>query len=138
MTTTIRTVARRANLATSAALSGALLLTGCDLDKTNPNAPTQQATLASPDGVIAVAVGLQSRFGTSTGAFIYAAGLVTDELAAVSAALVTISDAETGVVTQGAGFLAHSANAFCVTLTNLSALSLFAVSHGPLAMIELP
>ena len=89
-----------------AALAALALLSACDLDKTNPNAPTQQVTLGSPDGLLATAVGLQGRFGTSTGAFVYAAGLVTDELAAVSAALVTISDAETGVVTPGAGFAA--------------------------------
>lgn len=88
------------------ALAGLALLGACDLDRQNPNAPTQQATLTNADGVIAVAVGLQARFAVSTGYFIYAAGLVTDELAAVSAALVTISDAETGVVTQGAGFAA--------------------------------
>jgi len=87
-------------------LAGVILLAGCDLDKTNPNAPTQEVTLGSADGLIATAVGLQARFGASTAAFAYAAGLVTDELAAVSAALVTISDAENGVVTPGAGFAA--------------------------------
>jgi hypothetical protein len=93
-------------MAALAGTAATLALAACDLDRQNPNAPTQQVTLNSADGVIAVAVGLQSRFGTSMGSFIYAAGLVTDELAAVSAALVTISDAETGVVTQGAGFSA--------------------------------
>src|SRR5919197_5035204 len=39
---------------------------------------------------------------------------------------------------QGSGVLAQSANAFCVTFTNLSALSRLAASQGPLAMIELP
>lgn len=87
-------------------LAGVILFTACDLDKTNPNAPTQEATLGSADGVIATAVGLQSRFGSSTAFFAFAAGLVTDELAAVSAALVTLSDAEVGVVTPGAGFSA--------------------------------
>jgi hypothetical protein len=87
-------------------LAGVMLLAGCDLDKTNPNAPTQEVTLGSADGLVATAVGLQNRFGSSTAAFAYAAGLVTDELAAVSAALVTISDAEIGVVTPGAGFAA--------------------------------
>jgi hypothetical protein len=91
---------------TIVALAAVVLLGGCDLDRSNPNAPTQETTLSSPDGVRAVAVGLQARLGTSTGNFIYAAGLVTDELAAVSAALVTISDAEGGVVTNGAGFVA--------------------------------
>jgi hypothetical protein len=56
--------------------------------------------------MIALGVGLQSRLGTQTGAFIYTAGLVTDELSAVSAALVTISDAENGTVTQGANLVA--------------------------------
>jgi hypothetical protein len=92
-------------------LAGVILLAGCDLDKTNPNAPTQEVTLGSADGLIATAVGLQARFGASTATFAYAAGLVTDELAAVSAALVTISDAENGVVTPGAGFAADYWNA---------------------------
>src|SRR5262249_53374205 len=39
---------------------------------------------------------------------------------------------------HGSGVLTHSANAFCVILTNLSALSRFALSHAPLAMMELP
>src|SRR5205809_2823314 len=39
---------------------------------------------------------------------------------------------------QGSGLFAQSANAFCVTLTNLSALSRLALSQAPLAMMELP
>src|SRR5262245_33607903 len=39
---------------------------------------------------------------------------------------------------QGSGVLVQSANAFCVILTNLSALSRLALSQAPLAMIELP
>lgn len=90
---------------TAALLSGTLLLAGCDLDRENPNAPTQEATFSSADGIIALAVGLQNRLGSQQGSLIYAAGLVTDELAAVSAALVTISDAEGGVVTPGANLV---------------------------------
>ena len=54
-------------------LAGVILLGGCDLDKTNPNAPTQEVTLGSADGLLAVGVGLQARFGASTAAFTYAA-----------------------------------------------------------------
>src|SRR5437660_3238248 len=39
---------------------------------------------------------------------------------------------------HGSGVLTHSANAFCVTFTNLFALSWLALSHAPLAMMELP
>ena len=81
-----------------------LLLTaagGCNLDLTNPNSPTQQATVTSPEGLIALGVGLQNRYGTSNGNLIYAAGLVTDELAATINALQGVRDAENGIVTQG-------------------------------------
>lgn len=94
-----------------AALAGMVLLSGCDLERSNPNAPTQEAVLTSPDGIVALAVGVQARYGQSTADFIYSSGLVTDEFGAVSAALVTISDAEGGFVTQGAGFVASVWNA---------------------------
>lgn len=85
---------------------GALLLGGCDLDRTNPNAPTQEATVSTPEGLMALGVGLQTRYGAEQAAFIYANGLVTDELGAVAAALVTVSDAETGSVQGNAGLVA--------------------------------
>ena len=91
----------------AAAIGALVLLAACDLDQPNPNAPTEEATLTSPDGIIAVAVGVQARYGVSSGDFIYSSGLVTDELGALSSALVTISDAETGFVTPGAGFAAN-------------------------------
>lgn len=90
----------------AAALAGTVLLAGCNLDRTNPNAPTQEAVLSTPEGIIAVAVGVQARYGQSTADFIYSSGLVTDELGAISSALVTISDAEGGFVAPGAGFVA--------------------------------
>ena len=64
----------------------ALLLSGCSLDLNNPNAPTAEAVTTSPDGVIALATGLQGRFAVSYHAYAYTAGLVTDEFAATSAA----------------------------------------------------
>src|SRR6266852_2966855 len=44
----------------------------------------------------------------------------------------------TNALMHGSGVLAHSANAFWVTLMNLSAVSRLALSQVPLAMIELP
>lgn len=81
----------------------ALLLSGCSLDLNNPNAPTAEAVTTSPDGVIALATGLQGRFAVSYHAYAYTAGLVTDEFAATSAALISISDAEQGLVPSGTG-----------------------------------
>jgi hypothetical protein len=85
------------------AACAASLLAGCDLDLQNPNAPTDVQVTTSPDGVIALATGLQGRFATSYGNFAYTAGLVTDEFASVSAALISISDAEQGAVASGTG-----------------------------------
>jgi hypothetical protein len=95
---------RAARRAAAAALgAAALAAAGCSLDLQNPNAPTEPQVTTSPDGVIALATGLQGRFAASYGAFAYMAGLVTDETAAVSAALISISDAEQGAVPSGTG-----------------------------------
>src|SRR5690349_24544252 len=85
-----------------AALS-VVTLGACSLDMQNPNAPTQGQVTTSPDGVIALATGLQGRFAQSYGNFAYMAGLVTDEFASTSAALISISDAEQGAVPSGTG-----------------------------------
>jgi len=84
-----------------AAVTAAGVLTACSLDLQNPNQPTEQQVTTTVDGVIALATGLQSRFATSYGNFAYMAGLVTDEFASTSAALVSISDAEQGAVAPG-------------------------------------
>ena len=73
----------------------------CSLNLDNPNAPTEAQVTTSVDGVIALATGLQGRFAASYGAFAYMSGLVTDEFAAVTAALQSISDSEQGAVPPG-------------------------------------
>ncbi len=78
-------------------------LAACSLDLQNPNSPTVDQVTTSPDGVIALATGLQGRFAASYGNFAYTAGLVTDEFAATSASLISISDAEQGAVPSGTG-----------------------------------
>lgn len=81
----------------------AISLAACELDLTNPNAPTVDQVTASVDGVIALGTGVQARYAESYGNFANMAGLVTDEFAAVSAALISISDAEGGSVAPGTG-----------------------------------
>jgi hypothetical protein len=80
----------------------AATLTACSLDLENPNAPTETQVITTVDGVIALATGLQARYATSYGNFAYMAGLVTDEFASKSASLISISDAEQGVVAPDA------------------------------------
>ena len=86
----------------------AIALGACNLDLQNPNSPTEGEVTTSVDGVIALATGLQNRYSQSYGNFAYMAGLVTDEFAAVSAALVSISDAEQGLVAPGQFNTVHS------------------------------
>ena len=78
-------------------------LGACTLDLQNPNAPTEVQVTTSADCIIALATGLQARFAVSYGSFAYTSGLVTDEFAAVTAALISISDAEQGAVPSGTG-----------------------------------
>jgi len=84
-----------------AAVGAAASVAGCELNLQNPNSPTEGQVTTSPDGVIALATGLQGRFATSYGNFAYMAGLVTDEFASASAALISLSDAEQGSVAPG-------------------------------------
>ena len=79
----------------------AVALGACKLDVQNPNAPTEEQVTTSVDGVIALATGLQGRFASSYFNFAYMAGLVTDEFASTSAALISISDSEQGAVAPG-------------------------------------
>ncbi|MDQ6769246.1 MAG: RagB/SusD family nutrient uptake outer membrane protein [Gemmatimonadota bacterium] len=94
----------------------ALALVGCNLDLQNPNQPTTEQVTGSPDGVIALATGLQGRFSQSYGNYAYMAGLVTDEFASVSSALISISDAEQGVVAPGAGIAENVFNSIYRTV----------------------
>ena len=85
-----------------ALLASSLGLAACDLDTTNPNAPTQETVVSDVEGLLALGVGLQARFGVSTANFTYSAGLLTTELGAIGTAFSTISDAEGGTVPPGA------------------------------------
>jgi hypothetical protein len=91
---------RRCAVAVAAA-TAATSLGACSLDLENPNAPTETQVTTTADGVIALATGLQGRFANSYFNFAYMAGLVTDEFAAASASLISISDAEQGAVAPG-------------------------------------
>jgi hypothetical protein len=81
-----------------AALAGMLLVAGCSLDKTNPNAPTQDAIFTSRQGIVSLAIGLQARYGASMSSFVFPGGEISDELGAPTGALQSYKDAETGAL----------------------------------------
>ena len=65
--------------ALAAALACAALATGCSLDLTNPNAPPEEQVITSVDGIVTLAVGLQSQYADNVNIFLRAPALVTDE-----------------------------------------------------------
>lgn len=77
-------------------LAGSVTLAACTLDLTNPNVPTEQDILTSREGIVALAIGLQARYGAGMMDFIYPGALVTDELGATAAALPSYKDVEAG------------------------------------------
>ena len=81
----------------------AISVGACNLDLSNPNSPTESEVTTSADATIGLATGLQGRFSQSYGNFAYMAGLVNDEFASTTAALISISDSEQGSVPPGTG-----------------------------------
>lgn len=124
----------RMKLRSCAAAVAAIALGACSLDLQNPNAPTETQVTTSVDGVIALATGLQNRFSQSYGNFAYMAGLVTDEFGSTSAALVSISDAEQGLVAPGTGIADNVFNS--VYRTVRTADDLLAGSNALAAQFE--
>lgn len=57
----------------------AVTLAACNLDLTNPNAPTEEQVLSNPQGIIALGVGLQAQFANSIDDYVLPSALVTDE-----------------------------------------------------------
>jgi hypothetical protein len=77
---------------------GTLTLGGCNLDKVNPNAPTQSDVLTTREGIIALSVGVQARYAAGMADLVYPSGVLTDELAATIGALQGYRDPEVGIV----------------------------------------
>lgn len=76
----------------------ALALPGCDLDKANPNAPTQDDVLTTRQGIVNLTVGLQARFAGGMADLVYSSGVLTDELGATGGALQGYRDPEIGIL----------------------------------------
>jgi starch-binding outer membrane protein, SusD/RagB family len=78
--------------------AAAAVLAGCNLDRTNPNAPTQGTILTTREGIVSLAIGAQARFGSGMSSFIFPGGLISDELGTPTGALQSYKDAEVGAL----------------------------------------
>lgn len=67
------------------ALCVALALGACDLDLTDPNLPSSDDVLGTPEGIIRLAVGMQAEYSGQLVDPVYVSGLVTDEIGAGAA-----------------------------------------------------
>ncbi|HEX8691178.1 MAG TPA: RagB/SusD family nutrient uptake outer membrane protein [Longimicrobium sp.] len=78
---TMRSTVRRSRLrwAATAVLAAASAAAGCSLDLKNPNAPSEEEVITSVEGIITLAVGLQSQFADNINIFVRATSLTTDE-----------------------------------------------------------
>ena len=77
-------------------LAAAVLVGGCELDLTNPNAATREEVFADLDGLIAASVGLQQIYASNVDEFVQASALVTDEWGTRSLALLAWTSLLTG------------------------------------------
>jgi starch-binding outer membrane protein, SusD/RagB family len=78
-----------------AALS--IAATACDLDLQDPNIPTEEEVISSPQTLAQVAVGLQAEYSNQLAAPVYVTGLVTNELGAGPATFESIYTLDAGV-----------------------------------------
>lgn len=77
-------------------LAAVLATAGCDLDLANPNAPAEDEVLNTADGIISLAVGLQSQYSSSVADFVRAPALVTDEWGTNTQSLIAYQSLLTG------------------------------------------
>ncbi|MGH2568835.1 MAG: RagB/SusD family nutrient uptake outer membrane protein [Bacteroidota bacterium] len=69
---------------------------GCSLDQLNPNAPTEAQVLSTPEGIKALAVGLQAQYGETIDETVAASNLLTKQYATMPASVLGLRELETG------------------------------------------
>lgn len=77
-------------------LLGALALGACDMDLTDPNNPSEELAVTTPDGLRQVAIGLQAAYSNQVVDPVYTVGLVTDEIGAIPETFESFQDADLG------------------------------------------
>lgn len=77
-------------------LLGALALGACDMDLTDPNNPSEELAVTTPNGLRQVAVGLQASYSNVVYGPVYTVGLVTDEIGALPETFESYQDVDVG------------------------------------------
>lgn len=77
-------------------LLGALALGACDMDLTDPNNPSEDLAITTPEGLRQVAIGLQASYSNQLVDPVYTVGLVTDEIGAIPETFESFQDADLG------------------------------------------
>jgi hypothetical protein len=83
-------------LLTLTLLGVVLNLWSCSLEQTNPNAPTEADVLTTPDGIKALAVGLQARYGETVNETVEASNFLAKQYATMPASVLGLRELETG------------------------------------------
>lgn len=83
--TTVNTTMRKITASIVIAVT-ALGASACDMDLEDPNNPTEESVITSPQGLRLIGVGLQAEYGNELNDPVYIAGLVSDEIGAIPAA----------------------------------------------------
>jgi starch-binding outer membrane protein, SusD/RagB family len=77
-------------------LTAAVVLAGCELDRRDPNTPTEAQIVSTTQGITQVAIGLQADYSNQLVDPIYTVGLATDELGAIPEAFESFRKAHAG------------------------------------------
>jgi starch-binding outer membrane protein, SusD/RagB family len=86
----------RLRIATAVIAALALGATACNLELTNPNAPTEEAVVTNLDGLLAVAVGMQGQYAQAVDDYMVTNSLITDEWGTQTRALISYQSLLTG------------------------------------------
>ncbi|MBM4160499.1 MAG: hypothetical protein FJ217_05295, partial [Ignavibacteria bacterium] len=80
------------------ALCGTILVAaaGCSLDQLNPNAPTDAQVLSTPEGIKALAVGMQAQYGESINETVEVSNFLAKQFATMPASVLGLRELETG------------------------------------------
>lgn len=71
-------------------------VSGCSLDQLNPNAPTDAQVLSTPEGIRAVAVGMQAQYGEGVNETVEVSNFLAKQFATMPASVLGLRELETG------------------------------------------
>lgn len=75
------------------------LVAGCSLDQLNPNAPTEAQVLSTPEGIKALAVGMQAQYGETVNETVEASNFLAKQYFTMPSSVLGLRELETGGAT---------------------------------------